>query len=618
MVIVCVSCNLSDSYAHQLLLSLLLRLLSQKKSADAGLSAAEKAKLKAQKEKEKAAATARAGTKQGMKKLEEERKAKMALSLKTLVGPTHLVNHMLECLNKYRNVWSVLDESENFSQAHDDNLAKDKLRPLIREKIKKEVDIRLLSYLENIRLKVAQRAAAKKAAKKRKGKKGKKGGSDKKKGGAAGDKTEEEKKEGDGAASGEAGADGATNPDGSPKTDGATASARAGGSASKKKSKKGKGSGKKKKKPRKCCEGEKACAHMPLGDMISLLVKMGILQELRKPVKQMSDLKGDIHWLGEEYVAADVSLDPSMQQIRSVLTETFVLPLGSVYVKEQAPLFNTLLLYGPHGTGKTLLSKAIAAETSACWFDLSPRNIERKLGTKAEIAKLVHMVFKVASELQPSIIYIDEVDRVFQSVKSKKNVPEVVKMKNFILTHKSMLTRQMRCLVIGNSRTPFDAKVDKKDLNKFFGQTNFGKMIFTPCPNYGTRMKLWKNFILNSGLNYNLIEKNPKFDLNTLAYISEGYSAGNIQQAVNATIPPRRVQKLLETGRPIDSSEFLTALSKTAYTYKNDYANYVKFTDNVTGETERRRLKELEAARITEEKAAEQKKAPKKKAKPAA
>jgi hypothetical protein len=91
-----------------------------------------------------------------------------------------------------------------------------------------------------------------------------------------------------------------------------------------------------------------------------------------------------------------------------------------------------------------------------------------------------------------------------------------------------------------------------------------------------------------------------------------------IQQAVLATIPPRRVQKLLETGRPIDSSEFLTALSKTAYTYKNDYANYTKFTDAVTGETERRRLKELEAARAAEEKAGEQKKGPAKKKKPAA
>ena len=229
------------------------------------------------------------------------------------------------------------------------NLAKDKLRPLIREKIKKEVDIRLLSYLDNIRLKVAQRAAAKKAAKKKgKGKKGKKGkdgapAADAKKPDGAGDAAAgEEKKEGEGGAAGAGGA------------------AAASGGKSKKKGSKG---SKKKKKAKKCCEGEKACAHMPLGDMISLLVKMGILQELRRPLKRVADLQGDTHWLGSEYVNADVSVDPSMAQLRSVVTETFILPLGSAYVKEQAPLFNSLLLYGPHGSGKTLLSKAIAAET---------------------------------------------------------------------------------------------------------------------------------------------------------------------------------------------------------------------------------------------------------------
>jgi len=355
--------------------------------------------------------------------------------------------------------------------------------------------------------------------------------------------------------------------------------------------------------------------------MISLLVKMGILQELRRPLRKVADLQGDLHWLGSDYAQAqtaggqDVTVDPSMAQLRAVVTETFILPLGSAYVKEQAPLCNALLLYGPHGTGKTLLSKAIAAETNSCWFDLSPRSIERKLGTKAEIAKLVHMVFKVAAELQPSVIYIDDADLVFQSVKSKKNVSDVAKMKQFVLTHKAMLNRQTRVLVVGNSRAPFDAKVDKKDLNKFFGAQSFGKMLFCPCPNYATRVKLWKHFLLESGVNFALLERAPadKFDLHTLAYISEGYSAGNIQQAVQATLPPRRVQKLLETGRPVESAEFIAALSKTNYTYKEDYAAFVKFTEQVTGETERRRLRDLAAAKAIEDKAAADKKAPAKK-----
>ena len=75
--------------------------------------------------------------------------------------------------------------------------------------------------------------------------------------------------------------------------------------------------------------------------------------------------------------------------------------------------------------------------------------------------------------------------------------------------------------------------------------------------------------------------------------------------------------KLLETGRVVESSEFVSALSKSAYTYKADYASFVKFTELVTGETERRRLKELAAAKALEDKAAADKKAPAKKKKAA-
>jgi SpoVK/Ycf46/Vps4 family AAA+-type ATPase len=439
-----------------------------------------------------------------------------------VIQPSQLVNNMLECVHKYRTVWSNLDESENYYQTHDEEIAREKLRPEIAEKIRKEVDIRLLAYLDNIKMKVLS-----------KGKKTKGG---------------------------------------------------------KKKGKKKKG-GKKKGKKAKKYDGEKACQHMPLVDMVSVLVKMGILYELRRPVKTLDEFIGSMNYLGSAYQAANISLDPTMAQMRACLTENFILPQGSPYVKENSPLVNTLLLYGPPGSGKTHLAKAICSQSGSTWFDLSPRNIMNKLGTKSEIAKLVHMVFKTAQELQPSVIYIDEVERVFAKSGKKgggKN-SEIGRLKQVIMQHKSMLTKNNRVLVVGNSRIPYDSKVDTKDLNKFFGLKNAGKMFFTPCPGYSTRYDLWKKFIGETGLDVAELMKSNKFDLDTLAYVSEGYTAGSIQRTVLTVLPERRVEKIREHYRSFDSSEFIGALSKTDYTYRDDYDDFREFTEEVSGEAARKK-----------------------------
>jgi hypothetical protein len=48
---------------------------------------------------------------------------------------------------------------------------------------------------------------------------------------------------------------------------------------------------------------------------------------------------------------------PWWLQVRQVLTEYVVLPLGSQQLHERLSLINTLLLYGAPHTGKTLLTQ---------------------------------------------------------------------------------------------------------------------------------------------------------------------------------------------------------------------------------------------------------------------
>jgi 26S proteasome regulatory subunit T2 len=69
-----------------------------------------------------------------------------------------------------------------------------------------------------------------------------------------------------------------------------------------------------------------------------------------------------------------------------------------------------VILYGVPGTGKTMLAKAVANSTSASFLRVvGSELIQKYLG---DGPKLVRELFRVADELAPSIVFIDEIDAV--------------------------------------------------------------------------------------------------------------------------------------------------------------------------------------------------------------
>merc|ERR1719253_440033 len=69
-----------------------------------------------------------------------------------------------------------------------------------------------------------------------------------------------------------------------------------------------------------------------------------------------------------------------------------------------------VILYGVPGTGKTLLAKAVANETSATFLRVvGSELIQKYLG---DGPKLVREMFRLAQEHSPSIVFIDEIDAV--------------------------------------------------------------------------------------------------------------------------------------------------------------------------------------------------------------
>ncbi|MFA6642244.1 MAG: CDC48 family AAA ATPase [Methanomethylophilus sp.] len=69
-----------------------------------------------------------------------------------------------------------------------------------------------------------------------------------------------------------------------------------------------------------------------------------------------------------------------------------------------------VLLHGPPGTGKTMLAKAVAGETSSNFISIGGPEIMSKFYGESE-GKL-RQIFKDAEENAPSIIFIDEIDSI--------------------------------------------------------------------------------------------------------------------------------------------------------------------------------------------------------------
>lgn len=84
--------------------------------------------------------------------------------------------------------------------------------------------------------------------------------------------------------------------------------------------------------------------------------------------------------------------------IRQLIAEYCILPLGNQVLREFTPLVRSVLIAGPHGSGKKLLVNAICTELGATLFDITPANIAGKYPGKSGLIMLVHLISKVCTE----------------------------------------------------------------------------------------------------------------------------------------------------------------------------------------------------------------------------
>lgn len=186
-----------------------------------------------------------------------------------------------------------------------------------------------------------------------------------------------------------------------------------------------------------------------------------------------------------------------------------------------------LLLFGPPGNGKTLLARAVATECQATFFSISAASLTSKYVGEGE--KLVRALFAVARELQPSIIFIDEVDSLLAERSSNEHEASRRLKTEFLVEFDGLPTNAESDRVIVMAATNRPQELDEAALRRF------PKRVYVALPDKDTRALMLRRLLSKQGCQFG--DK----DLGRLASLTEGYSASDLTAlAKDAALGPIR------------------------------------------------------------------------------
>ncbi|EOY24881.1 P-loop containing nucleoside triphosphate hydrolases superfamily protein isoform 2 [Theobroma cacao] len=171
-----------------------------------------------------------------------------------------------------------------------------------------------------------------------------------------------------------------------------------------------------------------------------------------------------------------------------------------------------ILLFGPPGTGKTMLAKAIAREAGASFINVSMSTITSKWFGEDE--KNVRALFTLAAKVSPTIIFVDEVDSMLGQRTRVGEHEAMRKIKNEFMTHwDGLLTKPSeRILVLAATNRPFD--LDEAIIRRF------ERRIMVGLPSADNREKIFRTLLSKEkvvdGLNFS-----------ELVSMTEGYTGSD-------------------------------------------------------------------------------------------